>query len=303
MLRRSLLFVPGIATQRFAKAKASGADTILFDLEDSVPPDAKERARQQVCEALAQNDFGAAEPAVRINAPGTVFHEEDLRATAAAGVRAIMIPKAERAEELRAAAAVLDELDSPARILALLETPLGVIRALEVGEATPRVDALCFGHADFALEMGVPAEDPGGGVLFHARCSVAVAARAAGVQPVDNVCLAVRDEQAFRRDVAVGIGLGFEGKLCIHPSQVAITNELHTPAPDEVDYARRVVSGWQTAQAEGLGVFTLDDKMVDAPLVRAQERVLERAERAGLIMKTTRDVATTPEEPYTEDPK
>lgn len=283
MLRRSLLFVPGTATQRFAKAKASGADTILFDLEDSVPPDAKERAREQVCGALGESDFGNSEPAVRINAPGTPFHEADLRATAAAGAGAIMIPKSERVEDLRAAAAILDELGSAARMLALLETPLGVMRALEVGEATPRLDALCFGHADFALEMGVSAEDPGHGVLLHARCAVAVAARAAGVQPVDNVCLAVRDEEAFRRDVGVGIELGFEGKLCIHPAQVTIANEMYTPAADEVEYARRVVSGWQAARAQGLGVFTLDDKMVDAPLVRAQERVLERAQRAGLI--------------------
>lgn len=281
MLRRSLLFVPGIATQRFAKAIASGADTILFDLEDSVPPDAKHRAREQVCEALADNDFGTTERAVRINAPGTPFHEDDLRATAAAGAGAIMIPKSERVEDLHTAAKVLDEVSSPARILALLETPLGVIGALEVGRATSRVDALCFGHADFALEMGVPADDPGSGVLFHARCSVAIAARGAGVQPVDNVCLAIRDEAAFRRDVALGMELGFEGKLCIHPAQVTIANEMYTPTPEEVQYARRVVSGWQAARAEGLGVFTLDDKMVDAPLVRAQERVLERARRAG----------------------
>ena len=283
MLRRSLLFVPGIATQRFAKAIASGADTILFDLEDSVPPDAKSRAREQVCAALATTDFGTTEPAVRINAPGTPFHEDDLRATAEAGASAVMIPKSERPEQLHSVGQILDEIDSPARLLALLETPLGVSRALEVGQAAPRVDALCFGHADFALEMGVPADDPGSGVLFHARCSVAIAARAAGVQPIDNVCLAVRDESAFRLDVGLGMKLGFEGKLCIHPAQVAIANEMYTPSQEEVAYAHRVVSGWRAARAEGSGVFTLDDKMVDAPLVQAQERVLERAKRAGLL--------------------
>ena len=283
MLRRSPLFVPGIATKRFANARASGADTILFDLEDSVPLDAKEQAREYVCAALGEGGFSDSEPAVRINAPGTPYHEDDLRAVAAAGARAVMVPKSERVENLQAAAAILDELEAPARILALLETPLGVVRALEVGESTPRVDALCFGHADFALEMGVPADDPASGVLYHARCAVAVAARACSVQPVDNVCLAVRDEQAFRRDVEVGIQLGFEGKLCIHPAQVTIANELYTPTPEQVEYARRVVSGWQAARAQGLGVFTLDNKMVDAPLVRAQERVLARAQRAGLI--------------------
>lgn len=283
MLRRSLLFVPGIATQRFGKAKASGADAILFDLEDSVPPDAKGRAREAVCVALGEGGFESSEAAVRVNAPGTPFHEDDVRATALAGAKAIMVPKSEHADDLRAVAAILDDVGAGTRILALLETPLGVARALEVGMANPRVDALCFGHADFALEMGVSADDPSEGVLYHARCAVAVAARACGVQPVDNVCLAVRDEEALRRDVHVGMRLGYEGKLCIHPSQVAVANEMYTPAPEEVDYARRVLSGWQAARAEGLGVFTLDDKMVDAPLVRAQERVLERAQRAGLI--------------------
>lgn len=283
MLRRSLLFVPGTATQRFAKAKASGADAILFDLEDSVPPDAKQRAREAVCVALSEGGFGDSEPAVRINAPGTPFHEDDLRATAAAGAQAIMVPKSEHAEDLRGVAAILDDLGTATRILALLETPLGVARALEVGAASPRIAALCFGHADFALEMGVPADDPSAGVLYHARCAVAVAARACGVQPVDNVCLAVRDEDALRRDVDVGMRLGYEGKLCIHPAQVTVANEMYTPTPEEIDYAHRVVSGWRAARAEGLGVFTLDGKMVDAPLVRAQERVLERASRAGLI--------------------
>jgi citrate lyase subunit beta/citryl-CoA lyase len=286
MLRRSLLFVPGIATKRFAKARASGADTILFDLEDSVPIDAKETAREYVCATLREGGFGHMEPGVRINAPGSPYHEDDLRAVAAAGARAIMMPKSERAEDLRAASVILDELEATAKILALIETPLGVLRSVEVGQATPRVDALCFGHADFALEMGVPADDPGSGVLYHARCSVAMAARACSAQPVDNVCLAVRDEEAFRHDVGVGMRLGFEGKLCIHPAQVAIANEMYAPTPEEVEYARRVVSGWHTARAEGLGVFTLDNKMVDAPLVRAQERVLERAKRAGLIAET-----------------
>ena len=194
-----------------------------------------------------------------------------------------MVPKSERADDLRHVATILDGLGVASRILALLETPLGVARAVEMGMASPRVGALCFGHADFALEMGVSASDPSSGVLYHARCTVAVAARACGVQPVDNVCLSVRDQEAFRRDVSVGMGLGYEGKLCIHPTQVEVANEMYTPSSEEVDYANRVLSGWQAAQKEGRGVFTLDDKMVDAPLVRAQERVVERARRAGLI--------------------
>ena len=129
-----------------------------------------------------------------------------------------MVPKSERPDDLRAVAAILDDVGAGTRILALLETPLGVARALEVGLATPRVDALCFGHADFALEMGVSADDPSKGVLYHARCAVAVAARGCGVQPVDNVCLAVRDEEALRRDVPRRHAARLRGKA-LHSSE------------------------------------------------------------------------------------
>lgn len=283
-LRRSLLFVPGAEPRKLEKARGAGADTLLFDLEDAVAPEAKVRAREHVAGALQEGNFGASEPAVRVNAPGTDWFAEDLDAVVRAGARAVMIPKCESASGVAEVARVLAGIEGGAAIalLALVETPAGVTRLLEVAGQV-RVGALCFGHVDFSHAMGLAAADAGRGVVHHARCAVAIAGRACDVSPIDTVCLAVRDEAAFRADAELGRQLGFDGKLCIHPLQVKLANEVYTPTPDEITHARRVTQAAEQARAEGRGVFSIDDRMVDAPVVAAQERVLERARRAGLL--------------------
>ena len=120
-------------------------------------------------------------------------------------------------------------------------------------------------------------------MVLHARCSLAIAARAASIAPIDTVFLDVRDEAGFRAAAQHGLDLGFEGKLCIHPAQVAIANQVYTPTREQVEKAREVVDGWRRAQAEGLGVFTLDGKMVDGPLVAVHERILDRARHANAL--------------------
>ena len=164
-----------------------------------------------------------------------------------------------------------------------METAAGIAEVATLARDAPRIDALCFGHADFSRDMGLAVADASGGVVLHARCSLAIAARAAQVAPVDTVFLDVRNEEGFRRDAELGLSLGFEGKLCIHPLQVALANQVHTPTAEQVEYAQRVVEAAREAEAEGKGVFTVGGKMVDAPLIAAQQQVLERARRAGLI--------------------
>jgi citrate lyase subunit beta/citryl-CoA lyase len=171
---------------------------------------------------------------------------------------------------------------APTRLLLLVETPAGIANALALGRCTPRVEALCFGHADFSLSMGLAEADASRGIIYHARCTLVIAAKACAVAPIDCVHVAVKDEQAFREDAELGLRLGFEGKLCIHPQQVQIANAVYTPTKEQIDYAVRVIEGYERAQAEGRGVFTLDGKMIDAPLVAVQQRVLERARRAGV---------------------
>lgn len=287
-LRRSLLFVPAAEPRKVEKAREAAADMVVLDLEDSVAPERKADARAIVAATLREQTFGEADVAVRINAIGTPYFEADLEAVTEAGGRTIMLPKSESVEDVGAVVEMLATIErrrhkpGPGALLLLVETPLGIANALAIGRATPRVSALCFGHADFSLSMGLLEADASHGIIYHARCTLVIAAKACGVAPIDSVHLAVKDEEAFRKDAELGLRLGFEGKLCIHPRQVEITNAVYTPAQEQIDYALRVIEGWDRTQAEHRGVFTLDGKMIDAPLVAVQRRVLERARRAGV---------------------
>lgn len=287
-LRRSLLFVPGGEPRKVERARGSGADTLLLDLEDAVALDRKDEARRIVAQALAEGGFGESELAVRVNAPDTPHFEADVAAVIEAGGRTILVPKAEDPaaivridQRLRHLVAQAAKGDRAAQLLLLVESPAGIANAVAIGRAAPAVEALCFGHADFSLAMGLGEADAGRGIAYHARCELVIAAKAAGVAAIDCVHLAVKDEAAFRADAELGKQLGFDGKLCIHPRQAEIANEVYTPSPAEVAYAERVIEAAERAAAEGRGVLELDGKMIDAPLVALQRRVLERARRAG----------------------
>jgi citrate lyase subunit beta / citryl-CoA lyase len=280
-LRRSLLFVPGAEPRKLERAREAGADTLILDLEDAVAPEQKAAARANVAAALRGDAFGGVELAVRVNAPGSDDFAADVEAVLAAGGRTLLVPKAEHPDELARAIAAAG-IGPEVTLLLLVESPLGIANAVALGAATARVEALCFGHADFSLEMGLREADAARGVVFHARCAVAIAAKASRAAPIDCVHLAVKDEAAFRADAELGLSLGFEGKLCIHPRQAAIANEVYTPREEEIANARRVVEAAEAARAEGRGVFALDGKMIDAPLIAVQRRILDRARRAGV---------------------
>ncbi len=275
-LRRSLLFVPGAEEQKIEKAAGAGADTLLLDLEDSVTPERKPVARQQVAAAIAAGSLGKAELVVRVNAAGTPYFEDDLAAVGEAGAAAIMLPKTEGAKEVVRAT---EAAGLP--VLALVETARGILAAGELAQATGLV-ALCFGHVDLARDMGLTVDDASKGILFHARCQLVLAAKAAGLCAIDSVSLSLTDEAAFGAEARAGLELGYEGKLCVHPAQVAIANRVFTPTDEQIAYANRVVVEWKAAEAEGRGVFALDGRMFDRPLVLSQQRLLERARLAGV---------------------
>lgn len=290
-LRRSLLFVPASAPRKLERAVESGADTLILDLEDAVAPDRKNDARARVVELLANGSAGSCEVVVRINPLGSSAFQDDIEALADAGVKTILLPKTDSLDSIEYVVRKLESAEGdagrgeqqPIKILALIESALGVVNAAAIARSTPRFEALCFGHADFSLDMGLPHAESDDGVVLHARCTVAIAAKSAGLGAIDCVCLAVKDEMAFRQDALRGAGLGFDGKLCIHPHQVRFANEVYTPTPDQIAYALRVLDGWREAQAGGHGVFALDNKMIDAPLVAVQERILARARRTGIL--------------------
>jgi citrate lyase subunit beta/citryl-CoA lyase len=270
----SLLFVPGGDVRKIERAVESGADAVILDLEDSVAAERKSVARHIVCEAIAAKRFRGLDVVVRINPPGTEHHAADVDAVAAAGTRTIMLPKSDDADAVATLSRRLD-----ANLLLLVETPLGVLNALDLARVSKRVRALSFGPADFSLAMGLGEADASRGILYHARCQLVLAAKAADVAAFDSVHLDVKNESAFRDDTRAGLRLGYDGKLCIHPRQVAITNEVYRPTAAEMDRASRILEEWERGTAQGRGVFSLEGQMLDAPVVAAQRRLLDRARR------------------------
>ena len=254
-LRRSVLFVPGAEPRKLARADSFGADSVVFDLEDSVDLDSKERARDLVAEQLSGR--AQSEWLVRVNGCDTPYFERDVLEVAAAGARSIMLPKSCPATLARARlhlASVEQQLGLEAdrlQLLGLVETANGIARLPKLLSESTRLDALCFGNVDFGLDMGLPDGDLSSGVVYHARCSLAITAAALGVSAIDGVCLDIRNDERFESEARAALGLGFSGKLCIHPAQVALANSVFTPSPEEIEKAMRVVDASHEAAQEG----------------------------------------------------
>ncbi|MEV6122750.1 CoA ester lyase [Streptomyces sp. NPDC052077] len=257
---RNLLFVPGSRPDRFDKASASGADLVVIDLEDAVAPDDKETAREHASAWLAQGN----QAVVRINARGTPWSEADLDTAVEHGCP-VMVPKAENPAELAGIAA---RAAGRCDLIALIETALGVERAREVCATTGVVRA-AFGNVDLAAQLGVAHDDHA--ALAYSRSRVVVASAAAGIAPpIDGVSTAVRDIDVLRVDIAHARRLGFTAKLCIHPSQLALTGEQFGPSPQELDWARAVLGAEEA-------VTTIDGQMIDRPVLERARRLLAAA--------------------------
>lgn len=270
----SFLFVPANRPERISKALASGAGAVIVDLEDAVPPDAKTPARMQLAEAF--KSLGAADRArlvVRINASSTPWHEGDLELVcqlAAEGLAAVMVPKAESAAELAHVAA---EIGTACALLPLVESAAGLF-AIEVLAACPQVVRLAFGNLDFQADLGLTC-GPDEAELVSVRLAVVLASRRAGLAaPVDGVTPDIANTALLQADAARSRRGGFGAKLCIHPSQVGPVNAALAPSAAELAWAHRVVLGDATERG---GVFVLDGKMVDAPVVLKARRLLAQA--------------------------
>ena len=262
----ALLFCPGDRPERFAKA-AAAADTVILDLEDAVGPDGKDAARATVVAALSDTDPAAV--LVRINAPGTPWHDDDVAALAGYPDVAVMLPMAARAGDVEALA--------PRPVVALCETARGVLAAPEIAGAS-NCAGLMWGSEDLVADLGGrPGRGPGGGyrpAVEEARTRILYAARAAGVTPVDTVLVAIDDLDTLRSDSAAAATAGYAAKACIHPKQVAVVREAFLPTADEVAAAREVLAA---AEQHGGGVFRLDGRMVDAPVLAHAREVLRQA--------------------------
>ncbi|MDQ0010442.1 citrate lyase subunit beta/citryl-CoA lyase [Luteibacter jiangsuensis] len=277
---RSKLFVPGGRPELFDKALAGPADALSFDLEDSVPAEAKTRARDDVAAFVASPAMRQAAKLaiVRVNAPDTSWFEDDLRAVVVPGLALLNVPKLESADEVRAVVAALERVESdgaretPVGLLVNVETPRGLEHAAAMAVAHPRVAGLQLGLADLFEPHGI---DRGDAAAVHAAMfAVKMAAAAAGVFAVDAAFAAIDDADGYRAEARMSRRLGFIGKSCIHPRQVAFANEVFAPTPEDIVHARRVVAAAAEAARMGHGAFALDGRMIDLPFVKRAEALL-----------------------------
>lgn len=259
------LFVPGNRTDRFAKAAAAGPDAVIVDLEDAVAPADKVPARAGLLQGLALVP-GHMPVLLRINATGTPWHEADLDAARALRLSAVILPKAESADDLRR---VADRCGHP--VIALVETALGLHRAVEMAGASAR---LAFGSIDFAADMAISHTRQ---ALLGARTALVMAARLAGQPaPIDGVTTAIREADLIADDCAHAVELGFSGKLLIHPAQIAPARQGFRPTEAELDWATKILGA-----ATGGAATSVDGIMVDAPVIRRAEQIVARAAASG----------------------
>lgn len=295
VVRRSELTCPGHSLKMMARAAASDADQVMFDLEDAVAVSQKVAARQTVIEALRTLTFGNKIRTFRPNNVRTKFFYRDLiDVVEAAGqfLDGVVIPKVNGPEDVLFVDRLLSQIEENIglpighiTIEALIESAEGVLRAEQIARATPRMGGLVFGLVDFAGDIG--AKELGAEQFFYynyAKAKTITAARAAGITCVDGVTLAVRDLDACRRDSRMAARMGFDGKWAIHPTQVPIINEAFTPTSDEIARAQRIVTTYERADVEqGLGAIVVDDTMIDAAQLRVERKTLALARKAGLM--------------------
>lgn len=264
-------------------------DTLIFDLEDAVAENQKDAARFSLYHALKTVDYRGVERMVRINALDTPHWQEDIRCAVAAGCDAVRIAKCEKAEDVHTVvrAVVAAEAESgrtPGDVLltAALESPTAILNAYAIATACPeRMIGVAISGGDYRKSM-LAAYVPGGIEMLGGRSQMLIAARAAGVQAFDTVFTDLDDMEGFRAEVIQNKQMGFDGKSIISPKQIAIVHEIFTPSPREIIEAERIVRAVREQAAQGIGVFTLDGKMLDIAFVPGAERVLSLAKASGV---------------------
>ncbi len=281
---RSMLFAPGNHPRRVEKAFQSGADAVVLDLEDAVPSAEKERARVLIKDAVGARR--ACGTYVRINAHATVHWRADLEAVIGQGLDGIVLPKTESVEQIREVEAHIAAVEQSAGLapdtvylIPLIESAQGVLAAVEIARCSRRVQCLAFGGADYTLDLDLEwSEDEQ--ELAYARATLTHASRAARIEPpIDSPTIQIRDRDRLRTSAQLARRMGFQGKLCIHPEQVACCNEIFTPSAAQIQHAHAVIAAFEQAEAAGSAALQLDGALIDYAMVRKARRVLEIAER------------------------
>jgi len=295
-LRRSQLSVPGVSEKMIAKAAESAADHVFLDLEDAVAPSMKAVARKSIVEGLNGLDWGRRTRCVRINDVTTEWCFEDIVEVvegAGANIDTIMLTKATRAADVQFVDLLLTQLEAklklarPIGLEVLIEEALGLQNVESIAVASPRLECLIFGMGDYSASQRMNLSGWGGdgypGDVFHyPRFRIAMAARAAGLDPVDGPYANFRNEDGYRREARYAYMLGFVGKWAIHPSQITPALEIYSPKPEAVAKARELAAAYDQALAEGLGSVNVNGVMVDAASIRGVLNTVRTADLIGM---------------------
>jgi citrate lyase subunit beta/citryl-CoA lyase len=282
---RSALFVPAIRPEMIEKARGlSEADALVLDLEDSVPEGGKEQARANAREALPALAAPGRQLWVRVNNTYSLRTRDDVRAVVCEQLDGIMLPKADKPEQVLYLEALLRDAEAAAgleagkvRLLLVIESAKGLVRCYETARASRRTLAIQLGAEDYVTDMGIE-RTLEGAELTYPRSVIAVAARAAGVLALDTVYPALHDEAGLLREAGAARALGYAGKFAIHPEQVAPINRVFTPTAEKIEQARHIVTAYEQAEQQGHGAVQVDGRMVDAPVAARARALIALAE-------------------------
>jgi citrate lyase subunit beta-like protein len=286
--RRALLYMPGDDRRKINKSLTLGVDCICMDMEDGVALNRKAEARISISQALRELDFGKSEKLARINAVGSGFEQSDIHEVLPQHPDGIVIPKVEALEQIQWASEII-EAEELARgwgvnsicILIGVETARGILNLKEIA-SHPRLDGIIFGGEDFAANVGAM-RTPEATELLYARLAIVTACAAYDLQAIDIVTIDFKNPEIVRAEAEFGANLGFSGKQIIHPMQVEPVQTAFTPSDEAIMSASYLVAAFEMHQNQGAGAFALDGKMIDMPLLKNAQKILERARAAGRI--------------------
>ena len=287
-LRRTMMFLPGSNVAMLRDAALYGADSIMFDLEDSVSLKEKDSARTLVHFALKTFDYSKVETVVRINSLDA-NGDLDVEAAVLGGVNVIRLPKTENAQDIVDVEEIITKVEKEngipvgtTKMMAAIESAEGVLNCREIAKSSSRLIGIALGAEDYVTNMKTR-RYPDGQELSFARNMILHAARAAGIAAIDTVYSDIDNTEGFQREVSLIKQLGFDGKSVINPRQIPLVNEIYKPTEKEINNAMDVIQGIREAEAKGSGVISVNGKMVDKPIVERAERVIALAKAAGII--------------------
>lgn len=273
--RRSMLYMPGSNARALEKGRTLPADALILDLEDAVAPDAKEEARQQIVDALAEGGYGKREILVRVNPLDSAWGRDDIAAMAKSGADAILLPKTESAAMVADCEALMRDSGAPEdmAVWCMIETPLGVLHAEDIAASTLRLGGFVMGTSDLAKDLHclhTPDRLP-----FVASLSLCVlAARAYGLAILDGVHLDLSDDEGFAESCRQGLEFGFDGKTLIHPKTIEAANTVFAPGAAEVAWSEKIIAAHEEASRRGEGVVVVDGKLIENLHVEDARRIV-----------------------------